>query len=184
MFKTLIKHQTITVSIASAVLGAVAVFQYSRHMELFRSNAQELADLDAKMEKHKALMERRKVLKDKLDQAAQDYWAMKKEYVNFFSGNPYLPEYYKYMWQDILPEAVALHNFMHYAHKELLRLEDGEVFEEAEAQEYLMIVAAVRKTFDRAVSAAKAAVENKNGQKEAKLSEDEKIGARITQFND
>lgn len=177
MFTTFIKHPTIPSFVVGAALGAIAVFRYNRHMQIFRSNAQELADIDASIEK-------RKVLKDKLDKAANDYADMEKEYQNFFSGNPHLPEYYKYMWQDELPEVVALHGFISYAHKELKRLETAEIFEEAEAQEYLMIVAAVRKTFDRAVSTAKVAVEDKNGQKKAKLSEDEKIAARITQFND
>lgn len=177
MLSTFIKHPTVPSFVAGAVLGAVAVFRYNRHMQIFRSNAKEIADIDAAIEK-------RKVLKDKLDKAAKDYAAMEKEYQNFFSGNPYLPEYYKYMWQDELPEVVALHGFISYAHKQLKSLETGEIFEEAEAQEYLMIVAAVRKTFDRAVSTAKAAVEDDKGQKKTKLSEDETTWARISQFND
>lgn len=159
MFTTFIKHPTIPSFVAGAALGAVATFRYCRHMEVFRSNAQELAAIDAKIEKRKAL-------KDKLLEAGNDYWDMKNEYGNFFSGNPNLPEHYKYMWRSELPEVIALQSFMPYAHKELLRLEDGEVFEESEAQEYLMIIAAVKKTFDQAVRAAQNAFAEEKRQKE------------------
>lgn len=164
MFTTFIKHPTIPSFVVGAALGAVAVFRYNRHMQIFRSNIQELAEIDATIERLDVILERHKVLKNKLREAGNDYWDMKNEYGSFFSVSPNLPEHYKYMWRSELPEVIALQSFMPYAHKELLRLEDGEVFEEAEAQEYLMIIDVVRKTFDKAVSAAKAAVEDEKQQ--------------------
>lgn len=159
MFTTFIKHPTIPSFVVGTALGAVAVFRYNRHMQIFRSNAQELADIST-------IIKESEVLRKKINQAEDDYWAMKKEYENFFSGNPNLPEYYKPMWQGLLPEVVALRGFMAYSHKELMRMDNNENFGEAEALKYLMIVDTLRETFDEAVIVAKYAVEAEKKEKE------------------
>lgn len=147
MLKTLLKHPTLPAFLSGGILGAVAGLRYKNRKP---KEGSEVVLLSAS---------RLQELGNELKKARNDYHDITEEYFKFFGMNLGRPAYYQYMCESELPEVIALEKLLPYARQELLRLEKSENFGEAEANEYILTIATLRKTFDKAVEAAKKAAE-------------------------